>query len=731
MNRPLLAMALACAHLVPAQRDAAAQSAPRGRTLRAFADEAEITAFHARMQREREQWLARHPSEPVQGEMMYWQFMPPPDPPPGTPNQRFERLGRGPAYNRVSPAQETGGDERSITAVHGDYLIVLRRGRLFTFRVGGGALQPGSSVDAHGPYIDDMVAYHDEILVLGDRVVVIGTSERLGGTEVGVFDLAPDGRLRHRATYFTATTDIHLASHTYAARAAGGRLVFYAPLRVMHQAVLQRWTRGRPAVQAAVPATRVYHPAQPVSWRDPLVQHTVMVCDPSGDELSCQATSLYATPGRVFHLSPTAVYVWTLLAGDAPRHSVLYRMPLDGSAPTAIRVSGEPVDPFSFLESGDGFLNVLVRRDALLDAGQEPTGPSYAGEPLALLRLPLAEMGDGSRAAAPEWYRPIPAPGTGALRNRFVGDWLIYSGAQDSTFASRVYAVRWAEPGVASQVTLPHGVARIAAMGSGAVVVGSDGYGVHLSSLSLGPRSVEPADHHALLGQTEARGFFYHATGGDVGVLALPIGEHANPPGMPEFHGPDRLHLLRNDNLRLVEMGELAAGEPSGDDYCRTGCGHWYRDTRPLFAGGRTLALLGYELVEAREDSGGLRPLRRVHFTPPPPVAAIAGDWTFYRTIGPQGNTYFCADQGTLRLQRDSSALSLRYQQDGACSDREGSATVAARGGDVGFEANGCRYTGRMASAHYIVGEVRCRVPTPDGPAREVSGFWSAWRIVP
>ena len=69
--------------------------------------------------------------------------------------------------------------------------------------------------------------------------------------------------------------------------------------------------------------------------------------------------------------------------------SMVYRMPLDGTGPSALGVSGSPVDQFSFLESGDKHLNVLVRSNGSGDGmwGAERT----AGE-VALLRVPLYEF---------------------------------------------------------------------------------------------------------------------------------------------------------------------------------------------------------------------------------------------------------------------------------------------------------------------------------------------------
>lgn len=51
----------------------------------------------------------------------------------------------------ITNNQHAGVDEGGIVKVHGDHLVVLRRGRLFTIKVGGDALRPIATVDAFGP----------------------------------------------------------------------------------------------------------------------------------------------------------------------------------------------------------------------------------------------------------------------------------------------------------------------------------------------------------------------------------------------------------------------------------------------------------------------------------------------------------------------------------------------------------------------------------------------------
>jgi len=538
----------------------------------------------------------------------------------------------------ITNVQHAGVDEGGIVKVHGDYLVILRRGRLFTVRIGGSELAPVSATDAFGPGIDPSGTWIDEMLVSGGDVVVIGYSYQRGGTEVGLFRIDGGGRLTHRATYQLRSFDYY-SSRNYASRLVGGKLVFYAPIPVSTGAgdpfasfpAVRRWGAGDTTFHRTAPATRVYRPAGELSPGDGMVLHTVTVCDLGGSEMDCRATALFGPEGRVFYVSPQSVYVWAASERwDDDSHpttrSVLYRMPLDGSAPTGLRVTGSPVDQLSFLESGDGFLNVLVQGDG---RGEGMWRAERSGGALALLRAPLASFGDGSGAAPPASYRPLPAPAGGPLQNRFVGDWLLYGagagwGAPQAE-GKTVYGVRWAGGGEVAALPLPHAVDRIEAMGSGAVVVGSDGRDLYFSGVRLG-RTATLADRYtrpdASQGETRTHGFFYRPDGGDAGVLGLPVSGGGRAGYEQLDHGSASVLFLRNQGFRLRELGELAAGDPSaGDDACRVSCVDWYGNARPIFLRGRIFALLGYELVEGREDDGRIRELRRASFAPTPAQA--------------------------------------------------------------------------------------------------------------
>src|SRR5262245_37148660 len=105
------------------------------------------------------------------------------------------------AADSITNVQTAGVDEGGIVKRAGDFLIVLRRGRLFTVRVGGDALQPIAALDAYAPASSPQGTWYDELLVADRDVVVIGYSYARGGTEIGLFAIDADGGLRHRATH--------------------------------------------------------------------------------------------------------------------------------------------------------------------------------------------------------------------------------------------------------------------------------------------------------------------------------------------------------------------------------------------------------------------------------------------------------------------------------------------------------------------------------------------------
>jgi hypothetical protein len=541
----------------------------------------------------------------------------------------------------VPNVQREGVDEGGIVKVHGDHLVLLRRGRLFTVVVGSGRLDPVSAVDAFGPDVDPRGTGYDEMLVSGDNVVVIGFSYAGRRTEIGLFKIDAGGKLSYRATYHLRSSDYY-SSRYYSSRLVGSRLVLYTALPLRFEGVdlaaslpaMRRWHAGardddfRPILSAS----RVYRPGAELDPLSDIALHTVTTCDLARAELTCEATSVIGPRGRVFYASPAAAYVWV---SDWPQgrrpvegSSMLYRIPLDGTAPGALGVDGSPVNQFSFLESDDGHINVLVRNRA---AGDAMGRAERASGDVSLLRVPFKRFSDGRAVAARSAYRALPAPADrGDFENRFAGKYLLYGVGTgwgkperawypDRAEGTVLYAVGWAG-GPTTELSLPHGIDRIEVMGRDAVVVGADLQDLHFTGIDLGAlpsvvqRYVRPG---ASRGQLRGHGFFYSPDGADSGILGLTI-RAAGRPGYDHLRaGTASMLFLQNADATFRELGELAARSDNlVDDGCVASCVDWYGNARPLFLEGRIFALLGYEIVEGALRDGRIHEVRRASFAP-------------------------------------------------------------------------------------------------------------------
>ena len=529
----------------------------------------------------------------------------------------------------ITNVQHAGVDEGDIVKLAGNYLVILRRGRLFTVSVEGRSLAPVAMADAFGPGVEPAGTWYDELLIYRDKVIVVGYSYSRGGTEIGVFRLDSRGTLQPLGTYNLRSNDYY-SSRNYASRLIGNKLIFYAPLEIAPYTAqplsalpaMRRWQPGADAAafQPIATARRIFQPGFDLQPGD-VALHTVTTCDLDSNDFSCDATVVVGPRGRVFYMSPRAVYVWTTATSRDGATSIVYRMPLDGSAPAALRAEGSPIDQFSFLETDDGRLNVLVRSDGRGDGMWRAERGDGA---LALLRTTVDAFSDGRRSVPASAYMSLPTPKSGALANRFVGERLLY-GDGDGWGAPRsrgqVLFVVDSRNGSVTETALPHAIDRIEPLGNDALVVGSDSTSLHFTGVLLGSHPVIMQRYimpGATQGELRSHGFFYRSDSDESGILGLPT-RRANRPGWAHLvEGSASVVFVRNQNHRFEPLGELAALTPpvNNADGCRASCVDWYGNARPLFIGDRVFALLGYELVEGRVRPGYIEEAQRVDFGP-------------------------------------------------------------------------------------------------------------------
>ncbi|MBI3917720.1 MAG: beta-propeller domain-containing protein, partial [Betaproteobacteria bacterium] len=376
LKQPFAAILALGAVLALSALPAAGESTAPRKTLAAFASEQELANLFRKWQdehqrrmeeerRRREEARAR-----MQGQLGDLQAPPAPAAKAAAPTLTQSLAGA--AAESITNVQHAGVDEGGIVKLHGDHLVILRRGRLFTVGIRNRELKPVSVIDAFGDGIEPRGAWYDEMLISGDTIAIIGYSYARGGTEVGLFEISSSGQLSYKATYHLRSNDYY-SSRNYASRLIGSKLIFYSPLFInlwrgnpmASLPAMRRWHRdAKPEdFKRIAPATRIYRTDEDLDPYQGVALHTVSICDLAQPELECESTTVLGLPGRVFYVSANSVFVWTTArrrTGQASTpSSAVFRIPLDGSAPSALKTAGSPIDPFSFLEGEDGFLNVL------------------------------------------------------------------------------------------------------------------------------------------------------------------------------------------------------------------------------------------------------------------------------------------------------------------------------------------------------------------------------------
>lgn len=546
------------------------------------------------------------------------------------------------ASDQVTNVQEKGVDEGGIVKRHGDHLVVLRRGRLFTIDASDGRLAKIDQADAFPPGNGE--AWYDEMLISGDTVIVVGYSYARFGTEVNRFSIDRAGRLKYRDTWHLRSADYY-SDRNYASRLIGTTLVMYQPIPVR---LGDQWQDALPGLRhwqgdnaqggrnvgfnRLAKTSRIFaaEPLRKAKAPDAEVFHSVVTCDLAKADLDCDATVVLGGWSRSFYVSKNAVYVWTGDTEFVPwderekgaQRSFVYRLPLNGGTPQALETIGQPVDQFSFFEDADkGQLNVLVLSDS---GGDWMWSSERAQGKAALAQLRLDSFGDGSGAAPRSAYRVLPAANPG-VQNRYVGRYLLYGGGWDERRDGQTLSIVPLDGGEVQGMTLPHTISRLDVMGQDAVVIGPDRQAaLGFTAIGLGPES-KVLDSYFLPaaseGESRSQAFFYRPDPADPsgasGVLALPVNRQIETPWARFLGSSSAIVFLNRVQRKFTPAGELAANvRDVVDDNCKASCVDWYGNARPLFVGQRSFALMGYELVEGEMRGGRISEVRRLNFAP-------------------------------------------------------------------------------------------------------------------
>jgi hypothetical protein len=233
----------------------------------------------------------------------------------------------------ITNNQESDVDEGDIVKRVGNHVLLLRRGRLFSFDIGprtGFALRLVDRIDVPAELPKDgseADVWYDELLIKGSTVVVIGYNYGLNATEIASLELSPLGRFARRETIYLTSFD-YFDTSNYAARIVEGDLVLYVPVEV--EVSSHRDSDGRiwpEGASAEWPMRMRYSPGGEVESVEPLffdlrvyasfqaagrwpVIHTIVRCPLDFVELRCRATGIIGPGDGTHYISREAFYLW-------------------------------------------------------------------------------------------------------------------------------------------------------------------------------------------------------------------------------------------------------------------------------------------------------------------------------------------------------------------------------------------------------------------------------------
>ncbi len=546
----------------------------------------------------------------------------------------------------ITNVQEAGVDEGDIVKVYKDYFIILRRGRIFTVKLDDGNLQKVDKINAY-PGGFSKGTWYDEMLIYKNKIVIVGYSYNVSATEIGIFKISEDGQLTHEGSHYLDSNDYY-SSRNYASRLIDNELVFYMPYYMISYDYLgpvkkrkiqfpkvRTWIEGNKLTEGKdiLSKTDIYKPVQDVSIP---TLHTIVKCDLDSSDFSCSAKAFMGPYSRTFYVSPHAVYVW--VSDDSyyysendkkeDQYAYVYMIYLEDESTRVLKAQGSPIDQFSFKETTDGYLNVLVADQS--SGGEAMWNSESARGQLALMRVNIEKFTDKPEAVSKSSYTKLSTPSDSyyALQNRFVGDFIVYgegsSWYSDDERSGTVYVKNYLNDDKTEEVNVSYGVERIDIIGDGAVVIGSAGNDLKFTSIEL-KRGVETKDtftlKNASQGETRSHGFFYK----QLDSSSNPLEKRQGIIGLPVRRDAEAYESLWEDssfvqfvsvdkNKGLSDLGKLVSEESEIDDNCKYSCVDWYGNSRPIFYSGRIFALMGYELVEGEISDNDIDELGRINY---------------------------------------------------------------------------------------------------------------------
>lgn len=531
-----------------------------------------------------------------------------------------------PAYRRL--LVEDSGTRRLRSGAgmvrSGNELFVLRGGRVARIDLSGAAPQVTASWSARITDLGWRNEWQDEIAATGRFLATVDHGPTRAFPTIRTYTAHADGRVHPRDTVLLAGGP-PAGLFNVASRLLGSRLLVYAteaiteqteaarPLEALLAANVDGYPDGDRVSNARV-RRWLYNAAAVVDSLAVAEVHSLVDCDIAAPQLTCTTKSILAPPTRSYTFGDSALYIATRRGVEWPDssqasvvdESVLLRVPYDSAAPTAVVVTGCPVDRFAIHEQGGTLTSVQVPVAPDTVQYRQCVGQRATGSPEAPARL----LTVGSRSVE----RPLGIPGDSLAHTQYVGRYVVLVSAQaaygtaDGTTGEGSVLIAHLDSPREWRLPVSHTVSRVVPLGEHALLFGASSNGVAATLVHL---AAEPyvRQQLTLAGAGEEWGGGV-ATVSHGGVSPLAYDRVAFTLGVPtvavadgETDTDSAAWLLELRDGALHELGVLRARWLDGDEEEYTGV-HRMGANQVVFLNDRVFVVFDETLVAGVLSAG-------------------------------------------------------------------------------------------------------------------------------
>lgn len=562
-------------------------------------------------------------------------------------------------FSSITNNQVNGIDEGDIVKVSGDYLLILRQGKIYSVRLseyGAGEFNLPYEIDVIQPGWGKDVWY-DELLVVEDIVLVLGYSYSLDASQILRFKINDNGIISYKDGIAIKSND-YFSSDNYASRLFKGKYLTYLPVELIANrsgelndlgvnipkfARLNSSNADNLIWEEIVKPSDIYKPNQIVT--DPIL-HTIITCSPLSENFECMGKGLISSNNYEYFVSQSAFYLWTYalpkslvtdfnfdenwnthyestatshMSGD----SKLFKLEHLSQQFKVVDVDGVPVDQFSFYES-EGVLNIVSVNNPW----------SKTKEKAQLFQIPKDEFDSLSKdriMPSRIWYLS-----PNYINNRFVESWLVLGyyadingGYKSKASVKPQFTLYFKSLNTAEDlnIELGHSVDRIETVGRKLFISGIDtDFNFNVSIINIenkpfleGGGVFEDFLEH----DTRSHAFNFAQFDNHFGVAGITAYNKVNNTGntlLNDFYWEENvaaniIFFGLAGGYEVIKAGEVKshAKQISLADKCEVSCVDWYGNSRPFFINERIFVLTGDELIESQLVGNQVEEIKRIN----------------------------------------------------------------------------------------------------------------------